>query len=60
MAFVVNARNKEYKENKDKDKEEKEDDFVRFTKMCSQAYNLVRKHGHFLINLLIIMVSAGK
>ena len=35
------------------------DGFVKFKNYCCKAYNLVRKHGNRLINLFMLMVSAG-
>ena len=33
--------------------------FKNFEEKCTQAYNLVRKHGNFLISLFKMMISAG-
>lgn len=30
-----------------------------FENMCCKAYNLIRKHGHFFINIFRMMLSAG-
>lgn len=27
--------------------------------MCCKGYNLIRKHGHFIINMFKLMLSAG-
>jgi phosphatidylinositol-4,5-bisphosphate 3-kinase len=33
--------------------------FKKFEEHCTTAYNLVRKHGVFLINIFLLMLSAG-
>jgi phosphatidylinositol-4,5-bisphosphate 3-kinase len=33
--------------------------FQRFEEYCTQAYNMVRKHGTFLINIFLMNLSAG-
>lgn len=35
------------------------DRYKEFEKMCCKAYNLIRKHGHFIINMFKLMLSAG-
>ncbi|KRX10773.1 Protein kinase-like domain [Pseudocohnilembus persalinus] len=30
-----------------------------FEEMCCKGYNLIRKHGHFIINIFKLMLSAG-
>ena len=34
--------------------------FKTFEEYCTKAYNLVRKHGYFLISIFMMMLSAGK
>lgn len=45
MAFVMGGR--------------EGDLFGKFQRDCTNAYNLVRKHGHFLINIFLMNLSAG-
>lgn len=33
--------------------------FKVFENLCCIAYNLIRKHGHFIINMFRLMLSAG-
>ncbi len=33
--------------------------FNRFKEHCINAYNNIRKHGNFLINIFLMMLSAG-
>jgi phosphatidylinositol-4,5-bisphosphate 3-kinase len=33
--------------------------FKQFEEYCTSAYNLVRKHGQFLINIFLMNLSAG-
>lgn len=33
--------------------------FQRFEDFCTKAYNQVRKHGHFLLNVFLMTLSAG-
>lgn len=33
--------------------------FKKFESHCTEAYNLIRKHGNFLINIFLLMISAG-
>jgi phosphatidylinositol-4,5-bisphosphate 3-kinase catalytic subunit alpha/beta/delta len=33
--------------------------FKKFEEKCCEAFNLVRKNGHFLINIFRLMLSAG-
>jgi phosphatidylinositol-4,5-bisphosphate 3-kinase len=33
--------------------------YKKFEDKCCIAYNLIRKHGHFLINIFRMMLSAG-
>lgn len=33
--------------------------FKTFEDLCTKAYNLVRKHGNFLISIFMMMLSAG-
>lgn len=35
-------------------------DFHSFEGYCTTAYNLVRKHGYFLISIFMMMLSAGE
>ena len=37
----------------------KSDLFIQFEKDCCEAYNIIRKEGHKLINLFLLMMSAG-
>jgi phosphatidylinositol-4,5-bisphosphate 3-kinase len=46
MAFVMGGR--------------EGDLFKKFQTDCTNAYNMVRKHGHFLINIFLMNLSAGK
>ncbi len=46
MSFVMGGRNGE--------------SFAKFEEYCTTAYNLVRKHGNFLINIFMLMLSAGR
>ncbi|TYZ61557.1 hypothetical protein PybrP1_010116 [[Pythium] brassicae (nom. inval.)] len=34
-------------------------DFKKFAETCTKAYNIVRKHMHLLVSLLLLMVPAG-
>ena len=34
--------------------------FKTFEEFCVRGYNLVRKNGHFLISIFMMMLSAGK
>ncbi len=34
-------------------------DFSTFQNYCTQAYNLVRKNGHLIISLFILMITSG-
>ncbi|CAD8088033.1 unnamed protein product [Paramecium primaurelia] len=45
MAFVMGGRDGDL--------------FKKFQQDCTNAYNLVRKHGHFLINIFLMNLSAG-
>ncbi|KAL4450532.1 hypothetical protein ABPG74_019430 [Tetrahymena malaccensis] len=38
---------------------EEKEDYEAFEKYCCQAYNLIRKHGNFFINIFRMMLSAG-
>ncbi len=38
----------------------KSDKFKEFEDYCTKAYNLVRKQGYFLINIFMMMLSAGR
>ncbi|KAL4486333.1 hypothetical protein ABPG72_007119 [Tetrahymena utriculariae] len=38
---------------------EEEEDYKAFERYCCQAYNLIRKHGNFFINIFRMMLSAG-
>lgn len=33
--------------------------FLEFENLCCRAYNSIRRHGHFLINIFKLMLSAG-
>lgn len=33
--------------------------FKKFESYCTEAYNIVRKHGNLLINIFLLMISAG-
>lgn len=33
--------------------------FKKFEEYCTQAYNLVRKSGNFIINIFLLMLEAG-
>lgn len=33
--------------------------FKKFEEYCTVAYNVVRKHGNLLINIFLMMLSAG-
>ena len=35
------------------------DKFKTFMDLCTQAYNLVRKSGNFIINIFLLMLDAG-
>lgn len=35
-------------------------EFVRFQDYCSKAFNILRKNAYLIVNLLTMMVSAGK
>jgi phosphatidylinositol kinase/protein kinase (PI-3 family) len=37
----------------------KSKNFREFEEMCCQAYNILRSKGHQLINMFLIMLSAG-
>lgn len=37
----------------------KKDDYADFEDKCCQAYNLIRKHGNFFVNIFRMMLSAG-
>lgn len=37
----------------------KSKDFLRFEEDCCKAYNILRKEGNKLINLFLLMLSAG-
>jgi phosphatidylinositol-4,5-bisphosphate 3-kinase len=39
--------------------DETNEQFRRFEDFCGAAFNVVRKHGIFLINIFMIMLSAG-
>jgi hypothetical protein len=41
------------------DDEKKSPDFIEFENLCCTAYNILRKEGHMLINMFLIMLSAG-
>ena len=45
MAFVMGKKNSK--------------DFLLFEECCVKGYNLVRKNGHFLISIFMMMLSAG-
>ncbi|CAK95176.1 unnamed protein product (macronuclear) [Paramecium tetraurelia] len=45
MAFVIGGRDGDL--------------FKKFQQDCTNAYNLVRKHGHFIINIFLMNLSAG-
>lgn len=40
-------------------KKEQTDNFTHFQNLCCAGYNCVRKYGHKLINIFLIMLSAG-
>ena len=40
--------------------DEGSENFNKFMEYCSQAYTIIRENGNLLINLLMIMLSAGK
>jgi len=41
------------------DDDKKSPDFIEFEWLCCEAYNILRLEGHKLINLFLIMLSAG-
>ncbi|EGR27704.1 phosphatidylinositol- -diphosphate 3-kinase, putative [Ichthyophthirius multifiliis] len=41
------------------DKKDGQNFYEKFEQKCCDAYNLIRKHGHFLINIFRMMLSAG-
>jgi phosphatidylinositol kinase/protein kinase (PI-3 family) len=41
------------------DESMKSKNFRDFEEMCCQAYNILRSQGHQLINMFLIMLSAG-
>lgn len=41
------------------DDDKKSWDFLEFEELCCLAYNILRKKGNELINLFLIMLSAG-
>ena len=45
MAYVMGGQNSEI--------------FERFEQYCTDAYNMVRKHGTFLTNIFMMNLSAG-
>ena len=45
MAFIMGGRNGKL--------------FQKFEEHCTTAYNEIRKHGNFLINMYLMMLSAG-
>ena len=45
MAFVMGGR--------------EGDMFKQFEQDCTNAYNYIRKHGHFLLNIFLMNLSAG-
>ena len=56
-SFVDEIDDKEFEQKVPKRKLSK--NFQLFEKLCCKAYNIIRKEGHRLINMFLIMLSAG-